>query len=426
MSNHDNNSNNSSESFEDLINNFATHLENPLGEVNAQVAIDNFVDEWMFDLEEESAAPELKRHSEFKIDDMLENSMQCISNEELEDIFITKTAERLAPKGSIHGIRASHIIHGSPENWEIFGDYYQSPKDTKKCVSTKWLTLTQLLEKASKDYDVQKDSIDCSKWGGIPGAAFTCKDLEDNLSKTVTNYKLVGVPLTFGMMSALLFLHGLTVQSAELKTKFGTKYLKAFPNAFIAAELGQYEGGPLGGMNPEILTFLFNMYSAEYRGEYKSENYSSPEEEWKAVFGKNWTDKCKTTEVFELIRCAFNLCAIAKLLERGNFNEKKCPNLMAYTFSGFNAEEVKQLAILCMIHRRAAQGLGISAIHHKAQKKALINFLDRKFVQKHFSGDSLMEISTRKIISYMDRIVSVRSKVKGSDNNEEPDAFDNM
>lgn len=346
----------------------------------------------LFDALEQGSKPEPKK----------------ISMKELRKLCVDTTKERLTEKGSIHGIRASYTLFGGIENWELFGDYYQSPKESKKSLKTKWLTLVQLLEKAIEDYDVDKDEINCGGWKGLPGAAFTPNALGNNLESTITNYKITGVPLTFGIMSALLFTLGLVGASPVLKKKVGKEGIKSLAIAFIVSELGMYEGGPLGGMNPEILAWIGNMYTYSYKGVYMNEQFETIKDEWEAAFGKKWMEDAKSENVFAAVELGFNLVAIAKKIETGTFDEERCPQLMGYTFAGLDTEDITQLALLCMLHRRAAQGAGVSDNSNKSKKMPLVNFIDMDWYDANFNGKHMIDIATKRIIGYMNRIVAIK------------------
>jgi hypothetical protein len=341
-----------------------------------------------------------------------ENPTPKVTAEELADEWFSDLLEKTSTNGKVFGMRASKLIHGDEHEWEVVKEYYGVPKASKKSLQTEWVKLKDLHRMILQSYDPNTNTISTDDWGGIPASAFTTAQLEDNLEKTISNYKLVGVPMCFGVMSGCLFFYAFLLCSKAQREKLPSNVLKNISSAFVAAELGMYEGGPLGGMNPDYIDFFNKLWPFLYRNEYEHEKYENIYQHWCGAFGEDWKPEMKTEEVWEIILNMFRLIQFAKLKERGANLERKAPALLGMTWHGFDTLDMEQFAYLLLLHRRAAQGRGTT---DENGALSLLGHLDKDWINHYYGGPTLIEVATRDLLGAIEQIQLLKNAANSNE-----------
>ena len=311
-------------------------------------------------------------------------------------------AEKLDTVNSFAGTKK---LVGNLENWELFNDYYAIPKASKKSLNNELVTLKKLLAEIVNNYD-RENNVMSGSWTS-PAAAFTHEEMCNNLHQTINNYKMSGVPQTFGLMSATIFFYRFVSSSSILRNKLKASKIKASSiiNALAVTSLGMYESGPLGGMNPDILEFLGNWTHYIRWNQYEGE-YASIYEEWKTVFVGDYQEKVVSEDTFKFITFVFSLLNIGKLSEQSNLNDNVAPYLINYSYGAFDATDCYQLGQMLLLMRRAAQGAGAYYENEeRADENDLIsstNFIDRSWVAQTFKGSNFMSDYIRYIFKFQE------------------------
>ncbi len=177
--------------------------------------------------------------------------------EQLVADLVDLTMKRLGEGGSIHGLKASHMLFGDymaesgKPGIADFRDFFKHVPEKKKSAKTKFITFEQLVELIVQSFD--GEGIDNSQWQ-IPVSAFTTDQQINTLESTIKHYGITAVPGGFKGLSVMLF--GMTViQARGLYQKMASTHWQAWPTAFLVWMFLFYEALGLGGTSAKVLAF---------------------------------------------------------------------------------------------------------------------------------------------------------------------------